>query len=309
MTKMASVILLLAGSLVGHVIAAETAGSKAAGSTLYFSSDSEKFTSRRIGAEFMTNFSHLEGKTGVRYTDYYFEKNDWSRQGQQLNIMHANVDKMTRDGWMIDAGLFRQNAHDLVTFDTSYRKTLRPQVAVELFAARDYIETATALDNGSYFSFAGASTDFLVTPKITVVGLLGQQSFSDGNRRNHARTRLIYQPNLDLGLTLQARYRYFDSSKSDVGGAYFNPDRYDESMLAVGWRQRVGNWRTNLTAGIGSQQINSDPHSTTKLLEAGAEKQERSYAVRVRGGYSRSASYGGPDYRYSYLSSELLIPF
>ncbi len=309
MKKMAPLVILLASSIASHATAAETAGSKAAGGTLYFSSDSEKFTSRRTGVDFMTNFSHLDGKTGVRYTDYYFEKNNWSRQGQQLNIMHANVDKVTRDGWMIDAGLFRQNAHDLVTLNSSYRKTLRPQVAVELFATRDYIETATALDNGSYFNFAGASADFIVTPKITVIGLLGQQSFSDGNRRNHARTRLIYQPNLDLGLTLQARYRYFDSSKSDVGGAYFNPDRYDESMLAVGWRQRTGNWRTNLTAGIGTQQINSDPHSSTQLLEAGAEKQERSYAVRVRGGYSRSASFGGPDYRYSYVSSELLIPF
>lgn len=309
MKKIASLIFLLVGGAAGHVIAAEIASSKAAGGTLYFSSDSEKFTSRRIGADFMTNFSHLDGKTGVRYNDYYFEQNNWSRQGQQLNIMHANIDKLTRDGWMVDAGLFRQSAHDLFTLDSSYRKTLRPEVAVELFANRNFIETATALNNGSYFNFAGASADFIVTPKITVVGLLGQQVFSDGNRRNHARTRLIYQPNTDLGLTLQARYRYFDSSKSDVGGAYFNPDRYDESMLAFGWRQRVGKWRTNLTAGIGRQQINNDPHSTTNLFEAGAEKQERGYAVRVRGGFSRSASYGGPDYRYSYLSSELLIPF
>lgn len=309
MMKIASLFILLAGSMAAHVSAAELNSSKAAGGTLYFSSDSEKFTSRRTGADFMTNFSHLDGKTGMRYTDYYFEQNNWSRRGQQLNVMHANIDKVTRDGWMIDAGLFRQNAHDLVTLDSSYRKTLRPEVAVELFAARNFIETATALNNGSYFNFAGASADFIVTPNITVVGLLGQQSFSDGNRRNHARTRLIYQPYLDLGLTLQARYRYFDSSKSDVGGAYFNPGRYDETMLAFGWRQRTGNWRTSLTAGIGSQHINNDPHSTTNLLEASAEKQERSYALRVRGGFSRSASFGGPDYRYSYVSSELLVPF
>lgn len=309
MIQFSSLIFLLATSAVTQVIAAETGESKAAGGTLYISSDSEKFTSRRVGAEFMSSFSHLEGKTGLRYTDYHFEQNDWSRQGQQLNVMHYNINKVTRDGWMIDAGLFRQASHDLVTLDSSYRRTLNSRLAVELFANRDFIETATALGNGSYFNFAGGSADFILTPQLTLVGLLGQQAFSDGNRRNHARTRLIYQPYKDLGLTLQARYRYFDDSKSDVGGAYFNPGRYDESMLAVGWRQRAGAWRTNLVAGIGTQKIDANPHSSTNLLEASAEKQERNYALRVRGGFSRSASYGGPDYRYTYLSAALLIPF
>lgn len=73
---------------------------------------------------------------------------------------------------------------------------------------------------------------------MTLVGLAAQQYFSDGNRRDHGRLRLIYQPSLDLGLTLQARYRTYRSSHEDVDRAYFNPKNYSEAMLAVGWRQR-----------------------------------------------------------------------
>ena len=109
-------------------------------------------------------------------------------------------------------------------------------------------------------------------------------------KRRHARARLIYQPFADLGLTLQARYRYHDNSRTDGPNYYFNPQRYQEGLLAVGWRQRIGHWRTAVTAGAGQQQVTDDPWSSTRLLEASAEKQVAGYGVRLRAGYSRAAS-------------------
>ena len=176
---------------------------------------------------------------------------------------------------------------------------------------RDFVETATAIDNGVSYDFAGGAIDYQWLPKWTTVGLAGVQNFSDGNQRRHLRGRLIFQPSLDLGLTTQLRYRWYDSSKSDVGRAYFNPSRYDEMMLAIGWRQRVNDWRTALTAGIGRQRIDAGAATTTRLAEASAERQMDGYALRMRAGYTHAASLASsdPNYWYRYVAMDVLIPF
>ncbi len=284
---------------------------RAAGGEFYYSADSENFSSRRISADFMTSFSHLNEKTGVIYTDYDFSKDSWSRRGQQVRIVSDHIDAKTADGWRVSTGIFRQSSNDLLTLDSSYRKTLSSGHAIEVFANRDFVETQTGLENGTHFNFVGASGDFILNPHFTLVGLAGFQSFSDENQRRHGRMRLIYQPSLDQGLTFQLRYRYYDDSKNNVGGAYFNPTSYQETMLAVGWRQRVNNWRTALTAGVGTQKIAQDASSITQLLEASAERQQAHYSLRLRAGYSNAtgAAATTTDYWYSYVSSELLIPF
>lgn len=93
--------------------------------------------------------------------------------------------------------------------------------------------------------------------------------------------------------------------------AYFNPRRYDETLAAVGWRHRTGDWRTALTAGLGVQHVNEDQGTGTRLLEASAEKQVAGYALRLRAGYSRAAAPAttDPAYAYRYAIGELLVPF
>lgn len=283
----------------------------AAGSGLYYASDSESFSSRRLSADLMGSFNHLDGKTGLRYTDHQYSRGDWGRSGQQLRFVTHQFDRRTGDGWLLETGALQQSTHALWTFDANYRKTLRPGTNIEAFASRDIVETRNALDLGTHFTFGGVSIDQQLTPGLTAVGLLGWQAFSDNNQRRHVRARLIYQPVRELGLTLQVRYRYFDSSKEEVARAYFNPFRYQESMLAVGWRQRAGDWRTGLTAGLGMQEINRDNRSGTRLLEAMAEKQVASYALRLRAGYTRAAAAAAsdPDYWYRFAIGEILVPF
>lgn len=288
-----------------------SAAGMAAGGSLYFSNDSEGFSSRRLRAEAATGFRHLDGKTGLRYTDHQFSRDGWRRSGEQLRFVTHQIDRKTADGWLLEAGVFRQSVHELVTLDSSYRQTLRPGTTVEGFISRDFVETRNALELDTHFNFAGVAVDQQLTPQLTVVGLLGHQGFSDDNQRRHARARLIYQPWEDLGLTLQLRYRYFDSSKEDVARAYFNPKRYDETLAAVSWRQRAGDWRTALTAGLGVQRVNQDDPSGTRLLEGSAETQVAGYALRLRAGYSRAAAAAATDpaYSYRYAVGELLIPF
>ena len=281
-----------------------------AGATLYLSKDNEDFTTQRTGVEYLPRFSHGDSLAGVRYTAHYYEQGDWSRHGEQATFLYRNIDPATANGWQLDAGAFQQGGHAMLTLDGNYRRPLAERTALELFVDREWVETQPALDKGVHFTFAGGGLEQGLGAHVTVIGIAGYQGFSDGNSRNHGRVRLINQPSLDLGLTLQARYRVYTSSSDDVGGAYFNPNRYDESMLALGWRQRLLGWTGRLTAGLGRQHVADDPATPTRLFELGVQSPPvHAYSVRVRGGYNQSASFNGPDYRYRYLQGELILGF
>jgi hypothetical protein len=308
MRNYAPSMIVMLGLVTSHVMAEPWA----AGGGYFQSQDSERFSSRRLNAEAITTYQHLDHRTAMRYTDLQFSQDDWQRRGQQLRLVARRTDRKTTDGWTAELGWLQQSTHELLTLDSSYRKTFSGGSALEVFANRDVVETRTALNQGLHFNFAGASVDVPVNPHVTLVGLAGYQGFSDDNQRRHLRGRLIWQPSLDLGLTLQLRYRWFDNSKLDVGRAYFNPARYQEGMLAIGWRQRVGDWRNAVTAGLGSQQVASESATPTQLLELSSETQVDRYALRFRAGYTRAAGPAAttdPAYWYRYLLGELVLPF
>ena len=297
----------------GGLISADTLAEPwAAGGGYVQSHDSEGFSSRRLSAEGIASYQHLDNRIGLRYTDHQFSQGDWQRSGQQLRLVARRTNRKTTDGWNTELGWLQQSTHQRVILDSSYRHTFSGGSALEVFANRDIVETRTALNQGVYFNFAGASVDVPVHPHVTLVGLAGYQGFSDDNQRRHVRGRIIWQPSLDLGLTLQLRYRWFDNSKLDVGRAYFNPERYQESMMAIGWRQRMGDWRNTVTAGLGSQQIAAEVATPTQLLELSSETHLERYALRLRAGYTRAAgptATNDPDYWYRYLLGELVLPF
>ena len=83
-------------------------------------------------------------------------------------------------------------------------------------------------------------------------------------------------------------------------------------MMAIGWRQSMGDWRNTVTAGLGSQQIAAEVATPTQLLELSSETQVERYALRLRAGYTRAAgptATNDPDYWYRYLLGELVLPF
>jgi hypothetical protein len=309
-SKLALIALACTASAFSATASGIERGDQGAGAAFFVSTDNEDFSTRRIAAEYLPRFRHGDALTGVRYTSHYFEQNAWSRRGHQLSLMHRNVDTATVTGWQLEGGIFQQNSHDLLTLDGSWRKLLAERTGLELMISRDWVETANALDEGIHYTFAGAALDQGIGQHVTVIGLLGRQEFSDDNFRNHARIRFIVQPDLDLGLTLQARYRAFRSGRDDVNGAYFNPENFHEALFAVGWRQRIEGWTLSSIAGTGRQKVSNSPHRPSHLLEIGLQSPaSRAYSLRLRGGVSQSASFNGPDYRFRYLQAELIIGF
>ncbi len=297
-------------SAAGAAVGDDASFAPGAGAAAYFSRDNEGFATQRAGVEYLPRFAHGNSLGGVRYTAHHYDQGDWSRTGQQLSFLHRDVDPATANGWQLDAGLFRQGGHDLLTADGNYRAALAGRTAIEGFVNREWVETATALDRGIHLTFAGGALEQGIGPHVTVIGLAGLQTFSDGNYRNHGRARLIVQPNLDLGLTLQLRYRVYKSAREDVEGAYFNPGRYDETLLAVGWRQRFLGWTGRLTTGAGTQHVGHESGTPTRLLELVLQSPPiRAYSVGARAGFNQSASFNGPDYRYHYVQGELILGF
>ena len=285
------------------------APSQGAGAEAFVANDSEGFTTRRVALDYLPAFSGRDSLAGVRYAASRFSIDDWHRNAQQLSGVYRSIDPATTDGTVVEAGLSRQGGHDLLTIDAGYRTALGTGRAVEVFLNRDWVETRRALDDGVSFTFAGAAFEQALGAHVTVVGVAGYQDFSDGNQRRHARAKLIVQPSLDLGLTLQARYRVFHGD-ADQPRAYFNPDRYDETMLAVGWRKRVEGWMGSLTAGVGRQRVGADARTPTRLLEVGLESPARgSQSLRLRAGLNKSAAFGGPDYTYRYAQAQWLVGF
>ncbi|MCG2608573.1 hypothetical protein LZZ98_08520 [Acinetobacter sp. SM34] len=313
-TSMYVVVPLLIGmstsSLANALPDDQVQNERAAGTEFFFSDDSEGFQTRKLSAEFLPQYENADHYLGVRASAYQYKAEDWRRDGQKISFIGREIDSATANGWFVDAGIFTQDDHSLFTFDGSYRTALAKKTAIELFANRDWVETKPALDAGTNFTFVGAAVDQGLGEHVTVVGLAGSQFFSDDNRRDHGRIKVIYQPSLDLGLTLQARYRTYQSSKADVAGYYFNPHDYEEGMLAMGWRQRFAGWTTGLTAGFGRETINDDPSQGTRLFELNVQSPVHgSQFIRMNAGYNRSASYSGPDYNYRYIRGEWIISF
>ena len=301
---------LSTASLANGLDENQTSSERAAGTEFFLSDDSEGFQTRKLSAEFLPQYKDADHYVGIRGSAYQYRADDWKRDGQKISFIGRDIESATGNGWTLEAGLFEQGDHTLLTFDGSYRAALAEKTAVELFANRDWVETQLALDAGTNFTFMGAALDQGLGEHVTLVGLAGTQFFSDDNRRDHGRLRLIYQPSLDLGLTLQARYRMYRSSEEDVGREYFNPKDYQESMLALGWRQRFAGWSAGLTAGFGREKINQDPSQSTRLFELNVQSPVRgSQFLRMNAGYNRSASFYGPNYDYRYIRGEWIMRF
>jgi len=281
-----------------------------AGISAFAADDSEGFATGRVSLGYLPAYTNRDIHTGVRVAGSHFAQDGWQRDAQQISVVHRDLDSATTDGLQVEAGFSRQGGHGLLTLDAGYRKALSAKTSVEVFLNRDWVETRRALDDGVRFTFGGAAVEQGIGEHVTVVGLAGYQDFSDGNHRTHGRLRLIVQPSLELGLTLQARVRTWRGAGDGTIRSYFNPARYDEAMLALGWRKRFSGNMASVTAGVGRQRVGDAERTATRLLEAAWETPVKARSsLRLRAGYNRSAAFGGPDYSYRYAQAELLMAF
>jgi hypothetical protein len=234
---------------------------------------------------------------------------DWSLDASQVDVVRRAVDARSGLGHQTALGLNDLGGRQLLTADVDYSTDLGPSTRTGLFLSRDWVETRAALADGLYATHYGASLEQRLASAWAAIGLLGQQRFSDGNVRDHARMRLVYDLLPQWGVNAQFRHRHFWNS-APWGGRYFSPDVYHEDLLAVGVRRRHAGWMLAAAVGAGQQRVSAEAPTPTHLAELEVSSPPAGdVLLRARAGYSDSAAFTGPGYIYRYLQAEVILRF
>ncbi|HWW62925.1 MAG TPA: hypothetical protein VN181_16240, partial [Thermoanaerobaculia bacterium] len=195
--------------------------------------------------------------------------------------------------------------------DATWSLRVGKKTGIELLAAGDLVETRRALETATAYTFAGASVERQLTPRVTAIGLAGYQRFTDGNERLHLRGRLIWVLIPEHGISAQLRWRQYEASQFDAGGAYFNPQRYREWQGGVAIRKRYAGWTWTGNAAAGRESIDRARDKTTMLAELRAEKSfHNGMRLNFHASYNRSAGFANAeDYWYRSGGIMLIVPF
>ena len=278
---------------------------------VYFSSDSEGFSTYKYRAGYLPLYEHGEKYTGITYQHNYFTQGNWSSTGEQYTLVTKAINPRTALGYNLNIGYNTENGHQLVTTDSNYGFRVTDSTKAEVIVNRDRVETQNSLNNGIYYTLGGVSVEQQVFERLTAIVMGANMYFSDTNTRPIVRAKLIYDLVPNYGLTAQLRYRQYRDTNTNVANNYFNPSTYNETMIVFGVRKRISGWMLSGTAGVGRQTVNQDPSTTTQLYEFTATSPVASndYYFKTRAGYGKSAGFLGPNYFYNYVMEELIIPF
>ena len=306
-------IFLLALLLSSSLRAEEEPATKQAISipNVYIGSDSEGFSTYKYNAGYLPLYEHGEKYTGISYQHNYFTQSGWDSSAEVYTLLTKAINPRTGLGYNFNIGYNLENGHKLVTTDSNYGFRVTDTTKAEVILNRDRVETQNSLNNGIYYTLGAASVEQQLVERLSVIAMLGNMYFSDGNTRPTVRAKLIYDLIPDYGLTAQIRFRQFRDTNITVPNNYFNPDHYSETMVAFGARKRLAGWMFSGTAGVGRQKVSQDPSTTTQLYELAATSPVASndYYFKTRAGYGKSAGFLGPNYFYRYLMEEIIIPF
>lgn len=276
--------------------------------SLSFFKDSDDFEVQRVGIGLYPLYSGIDRYSGLKFEKVYYARNAWSADASQLSFVQHQLDANGL-GHSISVGVHSLASRDLVVLDTNFSAKIGDGLRSEVFLVRDRVETQQSLTDGVYFNFFGASLEQQITDRFVAIGMLAQQRFSDDNVRDHQRVRVVYDLYPDLGVNTQFRYRQYQNSGSSSVN-YFNPDRYAETLIALGARGRISEWSLSGLIGFGRQRVSSDPSLATYLYEFDAKRRFGANDwFRFRVSQARSDGFGSPSYTYQLVELGWLIGF
>lgn len=278
---------------------------------VYVASDSEGFLTNKYKASIYPLYSNAENYTGLQYQHNYFSQNNWNSTAEQYSLVSKSINPRNGLGYNLNVGYNLEGGYKLLTTDSNYSTMLTNTTRAEILVFRDRVETQNSLTNGIYYTMGGVSIEQKLIERLSVVLFGGNLYFSDTNTRPTIRAKVIYDLIPDYGITAQLRYRQYRDTNTNVANNYFNPNSYNESMVAFGIRKRIEGWMINGTAGVGQQSIDLGPSTTTQLYELAATSPVNAKDVyfRTKAGYGKSAGFLGPNYFYRYFMGELIFPF
>ena len=264
-----------------------------AGARFEIAAESDDFRAQKLtlaATHFLSNGAQLS----VQRLRVQYAQDDWSRRGEgaaagfALNISDAlalstRLGRIDFGGWSPTVG-----AGSVVYAPDDFWR-------VEGFVERDTVETRDAFDARIASTVSGVAVDYLVHPRLTLVGMASRQEFTDGNRRDGVRARAALVVSRSLGFGLELRAREFESTRPDLPG-YFNPEKFRETELIGTWGTRLASgWRLRAAAGPGTQM--AEPGGVKRSIGFAELRAERllDACLKLELAAVRSTSAGASD--------------
>jgi hypothetical protein len=168
------------------------------------------------------------------------------------------------------------------------------------FIEREVVETQQGLDNGIYYTFAGANFDLPVDDSNVFTVMAGLQEFTGDNLRIHLRGNYVRVVGADLGLSAQLRTRYYHSTHPGEFD-YFSPEDYFQVLPVLQIRRfDSAGWMYQIAGGYGVQTATGAGWQEARFAELRIESPRRSRDIDVflELQYSNTSLTGGLDYDY-----------
>ena len=267
----------------------------AAGIEVWASTDSDKTTVLKLLGRTLWNY---DGP--AQYQGLDFERAWFSPEGQHARIqnrIYLDFADTLDAKWKWTAKVGTNG--DTVLGSASIRSL---DWSKELFVEREIVETPRGLDEGIYYTLAGASVDLVSRSRDTLNIMAGFQKFTGRNDRLHLRSTYVHVLSKRLGLSLQLRARYFHST---VPGEfdYYSPRDFVQLIPAVQMRRftRSG-WMVLIAVGYGAQKASHSSLEAARLADLRFESPSSSKRLHAYAQlqYSNSSLVGAAS-NYSYI--------
>jgi hypothetical protein len=266
----------------------------ALGVELWASTDSDKTGVVKLLGRALWDFEGSSKYQGIDYERAWFSPNGQNARVQ--NRVYLDLADTLEGKWNWTARVGTNG--DTVLGSASIRSR---DWSKELFVEREIVETPRGLDEGIYYTFAGASLDLVSRAHDTINAMAGFQKFSGRNDRLHLRATYVHVVSSSHGISIQLRARYFHSTHPNEFD-YFSPKDFLQVIPVLQMRRFThSGWMILLAAGYGAQKATGSGWQAARLADFRLESPASSTKLRAYAEvqYSNSSLVGAAsNYRY-----------
>jgi len=179
---------------------------------LEFASDTDGFHASRFRTGGLYPYTSWFDHLGAAAQTTHYSQGGWSRDANAVLGIWRNQAPATLAGVNAEAGVVQVAGHTRGVGDATWGFRPAADTGIELIAAGDLVATQKAIDRAIAYGFFAASVEQSFAERFTAIGLLGYQTFTDGNDRLHFLGRV------SRNLALEPdRHRFNERLGSDRG--------------------------------------------------------------------------------------------
>jgi hypothetical protein len=273
---------------------ADTAIHPGAGAEFWMSTDSDHTDVLKLLGRALWKFDGGDDYRGVAVEHAWFRPQGQEAREENRVYLDLADDLGSKWRWRARVGT---NGHTVLGSATMRTSDWRH----EFFVEREIVETPIGLDQGIYYTFAGASLDFPMAKRSTLTATAAAQEFTGKNVRLHLRGNYVHVIKPALGLSLQLRARYFHSTRPGEFD-YYSPRDFVQLMPVAQMRRfDSAGWMYLVALGYGAQKATGAGWQSARLADLRIESPARGRKLHAFAQlqYSNSSlNQGGGGYHY-----------